>query len=243
MNLKTKLAATILMVGSVSMAQATTYDVQGVFSEPTAMMGNTIFNGTFDWDTAASNVDNLASLDSSLMGMQNSAMAVGAATPNLTLNQNVISSISGTVVTATVFKNNSSSVFRDNGYDAKVEQFSPGSGMYGIANNPNTANAYFTFAFDIAGGVLSETGLTTIMQYGDCTAGSMMGMMCMTGFGDTTGTHENENLMGGGNMGGFSQSLTISEVSAVPVPAAAWLFGGALVSLFGANRRKNVLPA
>jgi len=43
-------------------------------------------------------------------------------------------------------------------------------------------------------------------------------------------------------MQGIASSLDIS-VSAVPVPAAAWLFGGALMSLIGANRRKSVLPA
>lgn len=37
--------------------------------------------------------------------------------------------------------------------------------------------------------------------------------------------------------------LNISQTSAVPVPAAAWLFGGAIMSLIGANRRKRVLPA
>ncbi len=37
-------------------------------------------------------------------------------------------------------------------------------------------------------------------------------------------------------------SLEISQTP-VPVPAAAWLFGGALMSLLGANRRKKVLPA
>jgi len=63
--------------------------------------------------------------------------------------------------------------------------------------------------------------------------------MCMTGFGIMSTANNTEN----GTMRGFAESLTISEVSAVPVPAAAWLFGGALVSLFGANRRKNVLPA
>lgn len=43
-------------------------------------------------------------------------------------------------------------------------------------------------------------------------------------------------------MAGTPLSLSISA-SPVPVPAAAWLFGGALMSLFGAKRRKNVLPA
>ncbi|OAI17038.1 hypothetical protein A1359_00330 [Methylomonas lenta] len=38
-------------------------------------------------------------------------------------------------------------------------------------------------------------------------------------------------------------SLSISQASPVPVPGAAWLFGGAIASLIGANRRKRVVPA
>lgn len=37
--------------------------------------------------------------------------------------------------------------------------------------------------------------------------------------------------------------LNISQASPVPVPGAAWLFGGAIASLIGANRRKRVVPA
>lgn len=37
-------------------------------------------------------------------------------------------------------------------------------------------------------------------------------------------------------------SLQISQTP-VPVPGAAWLFGGAIASLIGANRRKRVMPA
>jgi hypothetical protein len=40
-------------------------------------------------------------------------------------------------------------------------------------------------------------------------------------------------------MGGFPTSLSIT---AVPVPAAAWMFGSALLGLIGVNRRKSALP-
>jgi hypothetical protein len=71
------------------------------------------------------------------------------------------------------------------------------------------------------------------MMYGDCTLGSLMGgNSCMAG--DDTAA----SMMKGSNY-----SLAISQVAAVPVPGAVWLFGGALLSLFGANRRKSVLPA
>ncbi|QSA97266.1 hypothetical protein [Methylococcus sp. EFPC2] len=35
---------------------------------------------------------------------------------------------------------------------------------------------------------------------------------------------------------------TVAPTAAVPVPAAAWLFGAALTTLVGANRRRRVLP-
>jgi hypothetical protein len=34
-------------------------------------------------------------------------------------------------------------------------------------------------------------------------------------------------------------SLVASEVSNVPVPAAVWMFGSALLGMFGLNRRKS----
>lgn len=44
---------------------------------------------------------------------------------------------------------------------------------------------------------------------------------------------------------GFSYNLSITNVatSPVPLPGAAWLFGGAIAGLLGTNRRKKVLPA
>ena len=232
MNLKTKLAATLLMIGSASMAQATSYSVEGIFTEPMAMGGTTTeFNGGFNWDTSLSFAANTANIG--LTGMMNSSMAFMPGSPNLSLTKNVLTSLSGSVVTASVFLNEGTGVFATGGYDATV----PSGGFLGTTSG--TGNAYFTFSFDTAGGMVADTGLTTTMQYGDCTSDGMMGPSCMTGFGVVSDGNNNNN----GTMRGYAQSLTISEVSAVPVPAAAWLFGGALVSLFGANRRKNVLPA
>jgi len=255
MNLKTKLAATFLMIGSASMAQAGTYAVEGIFAEPMVMGNSTVFNGTFDWDFGQSDTANISGLN--LVGMMNSSMAVPSSTPNLTLTNyfSTETTISSGIVTASVFLNSSTDVYLNGGYDPTVETV---AGMpfstKGFAPNPNPENAFFKFSFDTTGGMISDTGLTTMMQYGDCTPQSLMssGSLCMTGFGDVTGTMTMTNPntgmemtmdAGDGSMSGYAQSLSISEVSAVPVPAAAWLFGGALVSLFGANRRKNVLPA
>jgi len=107
--------------------------------------------------------------------------------------------------------------------------------------NVANENAYFTLVFDYDVNGITSLGLQTVgsnpslvndMMYADCTLGSLMQNTCMAG-----------EITAGSQMEGTALSLTISEVSAVPVPAAAWLFGGALMSLFGANRRKSVLPA
>lgn len=47
---------------------------------------------------------------------------------------------------------------------------------------------------------------------------------------------------GGSMMAGTPWVLEITQ-AAVPVPAAIWLFGGALMTLLGANRRKPALAA
>jgi hypothetical protein len=56
----------------------------------------------------------------------------------------------------------------------------------------------------------------------------MTGGMCMTGHA------------AGGTMAATPASLTISEASPVPVPAAAWLFGSGLIGLVGVARRKKL---
>lgn len=238
MNLKTKLAAAAIMLGSVSMTQASTYNVEGVFYEPTAALGNTVFTGTFDWNgTTLSNFS----------GQMNSSMFYSSTDPlhQMSLNQNMITNTTGNIVTSSIFLNPSSVVFMGGGYDATVPTIPAMVGIMdtrGMAPNPNPANAYFTFSFDTTGGAVTPYGLTTSMQYGDCTSNGMMGSMCMTGFGPQTGVHGNGNPMGQGTMMAFAQSLTITP-SAVPVPAAVWLFGSALTGMIGVSRRKRALVA
>lgn len=47
----------------------------------------------------------------------------------------------------------------------------------------------------------------------------------------------------GANVGTFNLGVGSYAASPVPVPAAAWLFGGGLLSLLGAVRRKSVVAA
>ncbi len=84
------------------------------------------------------------------------------------------------------------------------------------------------------GPAIQDTTLVNAMAYGDCTSGSLMmagGGMCMAG-----------EPTGGSMMAGTPWVLEITQ-AAVPVPAAIWLFGGALMTLLGANRRKPALAA
>lgn len=228
MNLKTKLAAAMVLAASASMAQAasTTYSVDAMFQEPMAAY-ETYFDGTFTWDNVSNTV-------TAFTGAMNNSMYDAVQDMNLTylLDQSVV----GNTVKATVFLVNSTKTFADGTFNT-IPQGNANEFKYidPVTSVPN-ANAFFTLAFDKS----TMAGLTTQMIYGDCTAeGLMMPMMtgplCMTGYGT--------NMMTGGSMGGYTESLVITEVAAVPVPAAAWLFGGALLSLFGANRRKSVLPA
>ena len=243
MNLTTKLAASLLLLGSASMAQATvtTYNVAADFNEPQAA-NLTLFTGSFDWDDVSNTMSNF-------MGMMNSSMSVSIATPNLTLDQNFKVDMSGDLNNAagmtsySIFAVNSDNVYSD-GVGVTTGNYitgngmaygNPGSSMMGIVadGNADNGNAYFQLTFDAATGPMSA--LADNMVYGDCsTLGLMMqGNACMGG-----------EINGVTMMAGTPLSLSIeAAVSAVPVPAAAWLFGGALMSLFGANRRKNVLPA
>jgi len=228
---KNLFAILIFIATNISVAQASvaTYSVEGVFSEPNAY--NTIFTGSFNWD---------GSLLSNLQGVMNSSMVFQEDAPNLSLSNNLITKMDGSVVTASIFLNENSVVFATGGYDATEEyMFTDTIGAAGVASVSNKSNAYFTFSFDTAMGSLSSTGVTTTMQYGDCTTAGMMGSFCMTAFGGAT-SGLNGRLLGDGTMSGFSSSLTISEVSAVPVPAAVWLFGSALLGMIGVSHRRTL---
>jgi len=267
MNLKTKLAATLLMMGSASMAQAVTYDVAASFDDG-GIQGITEFNGSLNldangdvvsfggllsesmWayitaDTAASDTGRYAMGSGFYMNGTKPSVAAGmhemanggavdhtnsymddeAPLLNLTYNP-LASSTNGNLVTITASLNNNDSVF--------MGAANAGFSDTGVMTN-GSLNAFFTLVYDKTN-PLDTTATLTEMMYGDCTGlGLMSGVMCMTG--------HDANVNGLlGTMNGAPLALSL-EVAAVPVPAAAWLFGGALMSLVGANRRKNVLPA
>jgi len=111
------------------------------------------------------------------------------------------------------------------GYDVSTDSTYYGEAITGTQTR--NWNAFFTLVFDPSDPTNTAVA-TNLMEYADCNGLGMMGSTCMTG------------LLTGGSMGGTPWTLSITEVSAVPVPAAAWLFGGALVSLFGIGRRNKM---
>jgi len=248
MKLKTTIAAaSLLMVTSVPMVHAADYTITAIFDEPASAFPTTQFDGTFTFDgTAISN----------LTGTMNESMynAGGTAALNFTYNQDtltggqIVNETIGGYLTASVFDIDSTDVYFGGGYKDGGTGMAVGSyakyGSTGMMSDGNVANenAFFTLAIDpnnVVGTftIADDTMLVETMQYGDCAPGGLMGPM-MTGNMCMAGESTELSMMAGTPI-----SFTISEVSAVPVPAAAWLFGGALMSLFGANRRKNVLPA
>lgn len=272
MNLKTKLAAAMVFAASASVAQASTstYNVAAVFGDG-GVQGQTVFNGSFDWDgTSVTNFSGLLSESmwewntTSTPNMFSRTMMNGSTqyetvygsagknyetgiysqgdAPLLALNYQLDNSLavgSGLHAVSVFLKGAAgvadTRVFMDGSYDASVLDVDTGENIstkFGDATTRNW-NAMFTLVFDAAN-PLNTASVLNSMQYADCNQLGMMGQACMTGV--------TANGLAG-SMGGAPSTLSITEVAAVPVPAAAWLFGGALMSLFGASRRKSVMPA
>lgn len=262
MKLKSKLAVSMALVASASIAEATTYNVSAVFGDG-GMQGVTVFDGSFDWDgTSVSNFTGLLSESMwgwntnsnafRVAGMNGGLVASSAYTgfiyakpggyeanqaPLLNLTHQLTGGTVDTntgLVTVTTFLQNSTDVVWGGGYDVTAEM---GGYAYGALKDGNTRNynGFFTLVFDANDPTNTATTWDQII-YGDFTALGMMGPM-LTGPVGMTG------INGGGTMGGMPLSLTVSEISAVPLPFAGWLFGGALISLLGAVRRQRSCQA
>jgi len=235
--IKKVLTASMLTIVTVPVTQASsvTYNVEGAFYEPQTqgLGGDTVFKGTFNWD---------GSVVSNLHGTMNSSMYItdninpdyNQTFPLMNLNYQLAESIDGDIVTATVFLENTTEVFSGTfggGYEAGgILRYGHGSvfGLQPDGNTPND-NAYFTFSFDKT----TMVGILEEMVYADCTAGGMMHESCMTG-------HSIAKVGYSGTMSAVPSSINISQVSAVPVPAAVWLFGSAFLGMIGVTRKRTL---
>jgi len=165
--------------------------------------------------------------------------------PLLHLTNQVASTVSNGYVTASVFLNDDglgnadTNMYFGGGYNTGDSIKLGGTlnaGSAGVFTDGNVANenAYFTLVFDELNP--SNTTMTiSQMVYGNCSAlglmgGLLTGELCMTG-------HEIETLGYAGSMGGMPLSLS---VTAVPLPAAAWLFSSALIGLLGFRKRSSI---
>jgi len=173
------------------------YNVVETFFEPMTQPNNTIFTGSFTYDSTNKAVSNL-------MGSLTEAMTMmGPMTTVPLIDQ--LSSVPVTLggvdgLLVTTFALNTTNTFNGGG-------FAPGGTQYyGLsAGTPNNHNAYAMI-------FVNTTDPTTPvaqaqindLAYADCTAGGMMGSTCMTGTSvagyGTVGT-----------MGGYPQSQVITK--------------------------------
>lgn len=256
-----EIAAGLVLFANMSVVQSSTYNVHAVFADG-GIQRVTAFDGQLGLD-GSGNVDSFTGKLSESMyqwfgadfggtfsdvqlDYDSGPYAIGDA-PLLSLNYMLDNSlVSGGVAPAGLHSvsaflmgddvgNADTNVFRGEymggtdftgGYDASVN--STHYGEYPFGNQNRNWNAFFTLVFD-PNDPTNTAVATNLMEYADCNGLGMMGSTCMTG------------LIAGGSMGGTPWTLSITEVSTVPVPAAAWLFGGGLVSLFGAGRRNKIL--
>lgn len=217
-------------------AAVSTYNVTTTWYEPDTQPKNTIFKGSFTYDTATKMVTHLAGqLSESMTGTKASNMNW------LDLDYQLVSwydSVLGGTFAAT-FKNNSKNTFSTlaggDGWSPR-DAIEIGGVYYGYPSvSKNPGNAYALIF--IPSNPLSALTRSQInkLAYADCAPGGMMGAVCMTGtsaagYGDV------------GTMSGYPVSQVISLVT-VPVPEAstyAMLSLGLAVTGMIARRRKQV---
>ncbi|WP_347986682.1 hypothetical protein [Methylomonas sp. AM2-LC] len=229
-TLKLAMATIVLSVTCVPIAQAslTNYTVQETFFEPAyAGSENTIFNGSFTYDSSTQQITNLTgTLSEAMTGMMN-----GGKQTLLNLSFDPVSSSSDGSggIKASAFLLNTTAIYSMGGtYNSTAAM-----------KDASLANAYITI--DVSADQLNGTAISLATSnfgnlfYGDCTPGGMMGPMCMTGWGAAGNA---------GSMGGYPISEVVTMTSAVPLPPAAWSFLTSLLGLlFVGKQRKNLLTS
>lgn len=229
-------AALALLNGGQALAATSSYNITTTWYEPDTQPNDTIFLGSFDYDSASKTISNLKGTLSESMtggstGYPNDAMTW------LTLDYQLVSwydaALGGTF--AATFKNSNTNTFWTGlGGDG----WSPAAGVeaggvyYGFpraANNPGNAYALI-FVPDDPLQALTQSQINTL-AYADCAAGGMMGAVCMTG--------TSEAAYGAvGTMSGYPVAQTITAIAAVPEPGSYAMLGLGL-GILAARRRKQ----
>lgn len=239
--MKKTLVATALLAAfaapPVAQAATSNYNIMTTWYEPDTQPRNSVFTGSFTFDSVTHAVTNLSgSLTESMTGTASGAAPYFDMTQlNLTyqLQSWYDSALGGTF--AAVFLKNSTNTFSTMfGGDG----WSPASGVqnYGMYHGfPGSYAASIQNAYALI--FVPANPLTPLTQpqidrlaYADCAAGGMMGAVCMTG----------TSVAGYGSVGtmsGYPLSQTIT--AAVPEPETYALFLAGLGLLGVAMRRRT----
>lgn len=231
--------AALSLLAGAPLAQAATssYSVTTTWFEPDTQPSDSIFKGTFDYDSATHAVSNLKgilseSMTGSNVGYPNDTMTW------LTLSHQLVSwydaELGGTF--AATFKNADTNTFWTGmGGDGWSPQAGVDAGgvYYGFprpGNNPGNAYALI-FVPDSPTAALMQNQINKL-AYADCAPGGMMGAVCMTG--------TSEAAYGAiGTMSGYPVSQTITAAVPEPESYAMLLAGLGLMGVVARRRRQG----
>lgn len=236
----------LLAVAPVAQAASSSYNIQTTWYEPDTQPRDSIFIGSFDYDSATHAVTNLKgilseSMSGDMIAYPNDNMAW------LTLNNQLVSWYDDTLrgTFAATFKNTNTNTFWTGlGGDGWSPQAGVDAGgvYYGFpraGNNPGNAYALI-FVPDNPLTALTQAQLDKV-AYADCApligsggygGGGMMGAVCMTG----------TSVAGYGSVGtmsGYPVSQSITAAVPEPESYAMFLVGLGLMG-FIARRRKTL---
>lgn len=237
MKLTAIATALIALLGApLAQAATTSYNVLTTWYEPDTQPSDSIFKGTFDYDSATHTVTNLKGILSESMtggsvGYPNDTMTW------LTLNNQLVSWYDNTLggTFAATFKNTNTKTFTTMlGGDGWSPQAGVDAGgvYYGFpkaGNNPGNAYALI-FIPDNPLTALSQAQIN-MLAYADCAPGGMMGAVCMTGTSAA-------GYGAIGTMSGVPVSQTITAAVPEPENYAMFLAGLGMMG-FVARRRSQ----